>query len=148
MKTVGYIATFIAIGFGLTILSKWLDSEFLSKFLSEQLVTVIITLLAINTATTSILLVKLNELALNYKSDAFASTSDALKQAMYSQIVLIALALIIAILKDSNNPELQFRHDDVLYDTLNTAIFIDTIYMLMDVGLLMFDIHGIDKKKE
>ncbi|MCG6480726.1 hypothetical protein K6U43_13975, partial [Vibrio parahaemolyticus] len=56
--------TFIALGVGFLaeLANSWLGSEFLHKFLAQNLVTILIALLAINATTMGIVLTKIREM--------------------------------------------------------------------------------------
>ena len=57
------ISLFLVIGLLATLLAEWLQSDFISTFLSENLITLLIALVAINTTTLSVVLTKIREIS-------------------------------------------------------------------------------------
>lgn len=138
MNLLKNISFYILIAFLLNILSVWIESPFLSKFLHDNVVNILIYLLAINTATTGIVLTKLTELSeLNNNFD-FSESYKELKAALWEQIILIGISLLVLILKDSAIIKAKFEYHDLVFDTVITAIFINSLDSLRDTSKAIF----------
>lgn len=119
-------------------LAAWLGSDFLPTFLEDNLITILIALLAINITTLSVITSKLSDLSAKDGAD-FSRTIGDMKQSVVEQCVLIGLALVIQIVDASTwlhtvLPMLTFAATTgslallvfaviILYDTAN-AVFI------------------------
>jgi len=132
------ISFYIVIAFLLNALSIWIQSPFLSKFLHDNVISVLIYLLAINTATTGIVLTKLKELSGINSNFDFSASYKELKTALWEQIFLIGVSLLVLILKDSTIIKAKFEYHDFLFDTVITAIFINGLDTLRDTSKAIF----------
>lgn len=96
---------FIAVGgaFFLQQAQILLESDYIIRFLDGNLVSLLIALLAINTASLGIVLSKIREI-LDSKagSNDFSATKNAMLYSIKEQIVLIFLSLILLMLNNSN----------------------------------------------
>jgi len=104
------IIVFLFLGFILAFASIELESQFLANFLNSNLVNILITLLAINTATSSIVLTKLKDLGDKSNFD-FKDSFSELKTAILEQVVLICLAIIFSILGESQIIENNLKYN-------------------------------------
>ena len=94
--------------------------------------------MAVNTATSSLIIAQLQEIAIELKRE-FKSTYKELKTSLTEQITLIIIASIVLILHDSSILEKWVYHS-TLFDTLITAIFIYSLDILRDTGQAIFEI--------
>jgi len=80
-----------------------LESDYIIRFLDGNLVSLLIALLAINTASLGIVLSKIREI-LDSKAGShdFSATKNAMLYSIKEQIVLIFLSLILLMLNNSN----------------------------------------------
>jgi hypothetical protein len=79
-----------------------LDSDYIIKFLNDNLVSLLITLLAINTASLGIVLSKIREILDSGDGNGgFSSTKNAMLYSIKEQIVIIFLSLILLMLNRS-----------------------------------------------
>ena len=139
MNYVKNIFAYLGAAFIITLVSSQLQSSFLSKFLYDNIITLLITLLAINTATSSLIISKLQEIAKELKRD-FNLTYRELKNSLIEQIILIGAATVLLILKDSKWLLNNFSHHNLIFDSLLTAVFIYAMDILRDTGKAIFDI--------
>lgn len=117
------------------------QSQYLNDFLKGNLITLLIALLAINSATMGIVLTKIRDLIdkKGVGSDNFTATKSEMLLSIKEQIGLIALAVILLTLSDSafvaSTPELKsgmsvalcsiFAYSLInLYDTAKSVIII------------------------
>lgn len=117
------------------------QSQYLNDFLKANLITLLIALLAINSATMGIVLTKIRELIdkKGVGSESFSATKSEMLLSIKEQVGLIALSVILLTLNDSvfvlNNSELKsgmsvaicsiFAYSLLnLYDTAKSVIII------------------------
>jgi len=139
------ILVLIIISILLNILSILLKSNFLDSFLINNLVLIQINLLAINTATTGIILTKLKELSATNGEFNFDKSYKALKNALTEQIILISLGVIGLILKDSKVLKELIIYPDPIFNSLLTSVFLYSLDTLRDTGNAIFLIIKKDK---
>ena len=145
MATVKNIIFFLFLSFVANILSKYLESDFIGKFLRENLVLLVITLLAINTATCGLLITNIKESA-GDKIHHFKETFDEIKFSLIEQIYLIVFSVVILILDSSSLLKNVIPYHSLVFDTLLGGAFIYSIDLLRDTGLSIFKtIHYGDK---
>jgi hypothetical protein len=140
MNWVKSISLYIVAALILNALSTLLESQFLSKFLHDNVINLLINLLAINTATTGIVLTKLKEISENNNNFDFSDSYKELKFALFEQILLIGLSIAALIFKDSDVVKMKLNHHDFVFDTLLTAIFVNALDTLRDTGKAIFSI--------
>lgn len=151
MKIILRISAYFSLSIILNALSYFLDSPFLGNFLCANIITIIITLMAINTVTSSFLVAKLQEIEEKFKYD-LSEVYREIKRGLLYQIILILVAIILLIIKDSkylktvNNERLT-----IIINLLLTIIFICSLDILRDTGMSMFEIikpHKNDKAEK
>ena len=99
MQRIKTTSFYLLIGCFLTASSYFLDSCFLKKFLLEDFLTVLITLLAINLATIGIVFSKLEEIAgkveeKTNKRPSFKKTKQEVQLSIQEQFVMILLTIL------------------------------------------------------
>jgi hypothetical protein len=139
------IIVFLFIGFVLAVASIELKSDFLVDFFKTNLINILITLLAINTATSSIVLTKLKELGDKNNFD-FKESFQELKKAIIEQVVLIFLAIIISIITESKVINEDFKYSEIVFLSLKSAIFVYAIDILRDTANSIFIILKLKDK--
>lgn len=128
----------IAIGFLMKIFSDWLNTDYLDKFFANNLITILVALLAINTTTLSIILTKIRELIDQHGGgDFFAKTKANMLLTIKEQIALIVLAVIFLSAKDSILIA-QTENMPLLLDTLTFAVFSYALMTLYDTAKCVF----------
>jgi hypothetical protein len=132
------VCFFIVGALFINLLSTLLQSTYLSKFLHDNVINILINLLAINTATTGIVLTKLKEISEKHNDFDFEESYKELKNALYEQIILIALSLIALIFRDSELIRCKLMYHNFIFDTLITAIFLNSLDVLRDTGKAIF----------
>lgn len=145
MSIMFQICTFMLAGLAINWISMLLKSTFLCTFLDNQLIILLIALLAINTTTISVILTKMREIVERNPSVSFYSTMNAMRWASTEQLGLIIAAIVFEIVKSSpyltqHVPSLLFILNGLLSGVLAFSIFIlyDTaraVYIILDHGL-------------
>jgi hypothetical protein len=108
----------IGLGFLAQIFQSTLKTTYLNNFLSENLITILIALLAINSATLGIVLTKIR---------------DLVEKHVKEQISLIIVSVIFLTVNSSN---LISNYDNIklLFDSITVAIFAYSLFVLYDTA--------------
>ena len=110
------ICTAIIISTFFIYLQSSLTSTYISNFLKSNLITIIISLLAINIATTGIVLGKMKDIVDNTKNKTlFVKSKKEMQISIIEQVVLIVLAFMVLTFSDS--PFIQNTHTPHVYKT-------------------------------
>jgi len=136
----GYIKNifaFLAIAFVLNILSSSIESSFFSSFLNENVIIILVTLLAINTATSGLIISKLHELSEKNGAD-FNNSYNSLKNSLKEQIIIIIVCSFSLILRNSKLLEAHLPFHYLIFDTIIFATFIYSLDILYDTGKAIF----------
>jgi len=117
------------------LLQAWLETEYLNQFLRANLLTILIALLAINSATTGIVLTKIRELVeARGKAELFSPTRRQMILAVREQVGLIAAAVILLTL--SSSPYLRpYEELLLLVNSLIVGIFVYGLQVLYDTAI-------------
>lgn len=140
------ISFYIVISLAIAGLSEWIESEFITKYLSENLITLLIALLAINTTTSSVLMTKLKEIA-DATGGNFTNTIIQLRYSIYEQIVYIIVAIIVLILADSKKVVGLNTYAEFVLECLLIAVFVAAMHTLFDTAKSIFVILKNENNK-
>ena len=137
---------FISIGvaFILEQLQILLKTNYLIIFLEQNLVSLLIALLAINTASLGIILSKIRELLDKNNKISFDKTKKEMLKSIQEQIILIFLSLILLMFVNSNILKDNLPLLQVL-ETIVVACFVYSILILFDTAKSVFIILNIGK---
>lgn len=144
------ISLFLIIGLLVTLLAKWLQSVFISTFLSENLITLLVALVAINTTTLSVVLTKIREISDQLGGD-FSRTAKEMKLSIAEQVVLVILAVLTQVIGSSSLINHSYPIIGFISDVILVSIFSYAIYILYDTAnsvfvILQFENHDDNKK--
>ena len=147
MKIAKNISFCIIISFIICCLSNYIKSSFLSKFLTENIITLQVTLLAINTATLGLIASKIQEILDRNPTIDFEKTIKEMKFSLTEQIVLIIISFLSLVLL-SNNEEniINFEYKKLLLDTILLGALIYYIDILRDTGKAVFIVIDLINK--
>ena len=140
MEIVKNILISLAIGFIFAILQNLLASEILVIFLKNNIITIEIAILAINSATLGIVLTKIREIIDRFpgRSD-FSLSKKEMILSIKEQISLIAFSSVILILVDSHIVcEWQNSIISLTFDALLISCFVYAVLILFDVAKSVF----------
>lgn len=136
----------LGIGFLSEMLSIWLKTTYLVEFFSENLITILVALLAVNAATMGIVLTKIRDLIdrKNSGSEYFSDTRQQMLLSVKEQVALIILAIIVLLLKSS--PLVSgIENISLLVNSVVTGIFAYALIVLYDTAkgvLIIVDYDG------
>ena len=136
MKNLKNISFFFVIALAITTIGNVLDSKFLFTYLQTNIIGLLITLLAINTATSGLIASKIQDFVIQKPEIDFSTTIKEMKTSLLEQIILIITSIICLIIQNSEKIELKFK-DDICNIILITA-FIYAIDILWDTGKAVF----------
>ena len=106
LSTIVTILSCLALGFLANIAQGLLGTNYLHKFLYENLIVLLVALLAINSATMGIVLTKLRDLiSLGNGEETFSESRRQMLHSIHEQICLIIFGVIFLVLKNSNYVE-------------------------------------------
>ena len=139
--------TFIALGVGFIaeLTNSWLGSEFLHTFLAQNLVTILIALLAINATTMGIVLTKVREMV-DSKGSAgcFKRTRDQMLLSIKEQIALVVISISILSIKGSEHI-IAMDNAELLLNVVIIGVFVYSLMVLYDTAksvLIIIDFYG------
>lgn len=131
------VNTLIALGIGYLcqLLQTVFQSQFLLTFLKGNLITLLIALLAINSATMGIVLTKIRELIdrAGTGNEVFQSTKDEMLLSIKEQIALIVVSVILLTIADSEIAKKAAELQQI-YPVLLFSIFSYSIINLYDTA--------------
>lgn len=137
MTTIKNIVFYLFISVILNLVSNYVDSTFLSSFLKDNLVLLVVTLLAINTATCGLVIANIREIAKG-KEEFFRKTFNEIKKSIVEQIYLIVVSVVLLILADSSILKNYLSHHDLVFNILLGGVFVYAIDILRDTGMAIF----------
>jgi len=125
----------IGAGFLVEISVAWINSDFLKSFFEEDLITILIALLAINATTMGIVLTKIKEMIEKQKEGykIFSNTREQMLLSIKEQISLIALATAFLTLNSSEAIS-DIKNAELTINSLLNGIFIYSLIILYDTA--------------
>lgn len=136
--------SFLFLGFILAYITMKLESNFVENF-SNNLLTLLTTLFAINIASSTLIAGKLREIQ-DKTGHPFPKTKESLKFSFYEQIVFIGLAFIFSMLQESTFLKNQFEevHLNLVCNSILFFCFIYYLDIIRDIGKSLFDLLEFD----
>lgn len=133
VRYVQNIALFLLIGWGVQAFSVWLQSDFVETFLEQNLITLLLALLAINTTTISVIMSKLREIS-SGTGLSFAASIKSMKHSVIEQVILLIAAVIVLILKTSATIATNVANATYVANVLLVAIMLYAVQVLYDTA--------------
>jgi hypothetical protein len=124
---------------------EMLQSDFLQNFLEDKLIEILVTLLAVNTATLGIILLRLGELCDKHKTK-FPIIVSAMKLSVAEQIGLIIVATICLILRGSKLIQENGEMVNFCCGTVLIAVAIYAVVVVFDTAMAAFDLNDAANK--
>lgn len=147
MKLLKTISFYLVISVVSTLVTNHLQSDFIFTYLQENIISLQITLLAINTATLGLIASKIQDISSTHKID-FSPTIREMKLSLKEQIILIITSIVTLILQKSKVIDLHCQ--EFIGNTLLLAVLIYSLNILWDTGKAVFiiieEIHKIHNK--
>jgi hypothetical protein len=136
MKLVKSISFYIVIATIVTCIGYYLESEFLFNYLQNNLIGLLLTLLAINIASLGLIASKIQDIVMQFKGLDFSGTVKQMKLSLLEQIVLIGGSIITLLFQDSG--KICFEYKEQVGNIILVAILIYAINILWDTGKAVF----------
>lgn len=130
------ISFFIVIATVISLLGIGLESKFLFTYLQQNIIGLLLTLLAINTATLGLIASKIQDIVVKYPKMNFSITIKEMKKSLLEQIILIVVSIITLLLMDSTKIIYEFK--DIIGNTILTTVLIYAVNILWDTGKAVF----------
>jgi len=135
----------IGIGFIAEIANSWLGTPFLHTFFENNLITILVALLAINATTMGIVLTKIRDLIdKNGGAEFFKSTKENMLLSIKEQIGLVALATMVLTVKSAPTVT-AVSNLSLLLNAVVSGIFVYALIVLYDTAkgvLIIVDYDG------
>jgi len=139
------ISLFVVIGLVVTMLANRLQSSFISTYLSENLITLLIALVAINTTTLSVVLTKIREISDQLGGD-FSRTAKEMKVSIAEQVFLVVLAVVVQVISSSTLINNGYPWITFISEVIMVSIFAYAIYILYDTANSVFVILQFENR--
>lgn len=136
MRLVKNISFYTILAFIISLLSNYLESDFLINYLHENIIGLLLTLLAINTATLGLVASKIQDMLEKYPKSSFKNTTKEMKFSLTEQVVLIIVSVISLIILDSKL--ISFEHKVLLLNSILVCVLIYSVNILWDTGKAVF----------
>ncbi len=137
MERIKNLSLFLVISTVIQLISVWLQSNFIGSFLKENLITLLLALMAINTTTISVIMTKLRDISDNDGVD-FSRTIMAMRESIVEQVVLLVIAGSLLILQSSELLRVQWKSMDMISNILLLSTFLCSIQILYDTAQGVF----------
>lgn len=133
-----------AISLVLYLIQYIIGVYFMGEFMRSNLLNILITLMAINTATVAVILSKLYEISKQYNqkiNDAFKNTKAQLLLSVREQVTLIGAALILSILSKKNTWSFEPALINAGLEILLSTVFIYSLFILYDTAVAVLEFY-------
>lgn len=135
-------------GILMTFIGKGLNSHLLFDYLKDNILGLLLTLLAINTATLGLIASKIQDVFVLYLHLDFSVTLKEMKLSLKEQIVMIIVSIFTILVIDSDKVIFNFKID--IGNVILSTILIYSIHILWDTGKAVFviieELQKIKKK--
>jgi hypothetical protein len=144
------ISFYLVISYLTCLGAYYVNSSSLFTYLRENIIGLLLTLLAINTATLGLIASKMQDLLKDFPTFSFRDSISQMKLSLLEQIILIVSSVIIIIVHGSKM--ILFPHKYFTMDVLLVTIMVYSIAILWDTGKAVFvvieEIQKMNKQSE
>jgi uncharacterized protein YacL len=140
------ISLFLIAGLLMNLIIEWLKSNFISDYLSHNLITLLIALVAINTTTLSVVLSKVREIS-DKLGGKFERTAREMKTSIIEQVTLIIVAIIVQVINGSSLLTTRLPILSSISNVILLAVLFYAIYNLYDTANSIFVILKFENEK-
>lgn len=128
----------------LYLIQYFIGVYFMGDFMRSNLLNILITLMAINTATVAVILSKLYEISKQYNqriNDSFKNTKAQLLLSVREQVTLIGIALILSILSKKSSWTFEPLLINAGLEVLLSTVFIYSLFILYDTAVAVLEFY-------
>jgi len=118
------------------LVSQAIDSKSVFVYLEENIIGLLLTLLAINIASSGLIAAKIQDILVEFPEFDFSESLKEMKISLFEQVVLLIVCIISLILSDSSL--IDFEHKSTLSNTILFSILVYAINILWDTGQAVF----------
>lgn len=147
-RTIMQACTCFVIGMIAIGVSELLDSQFLSEFISTNLLLLLVALMAINSTTASVVLAKMRELADRKPDLDFANTRKSMLNATLEQLVLIVLSATLQVVAGSTTLLTTTPIIEYVVNSLLIAVFAFALQIQYDTAKAVYVILDHEHPRE
>ncbi|MCX6960474.1 MAG: hypothetical protein NTW91_09415 [Verrucomicrobia bacterium] len=138
----------VGVGFVLSIFQDLVATSYLSDFLRSNLISLLIALLAINSATLGVVLTKIRDLADKHGGiEYFRNTKAEMIISLHEQISLIVIGTLLLMIEKSSFI-LGLSYSGLVLRVLLSAVFIYSMIVLYDTAKSVFCILDFNPKQQ
>ncbi len=130
------ISFYLVISYIICLGAYLVNSSLLFEYLHENIIGLLLTLLAINTATLGLIASKMQDLLKDFPNFSFKDSIREMKISLIEQICLIISSVLIIIIHGSKM--LEFPHKNFTLDVLLSTVVVYSIAILWDTGKAVF----------
>ena len=130
------ISLILVISSCVVFLCNYLQTQFLFLYLANNLISLLLTLLAINTATLGLIASKMQDILVDKPDFNFSRTINEMKISLLEQIILICVSILTLILQSSKIVVLSNK--DLVSNIILVSVLIYSINILWDTGKGVF----------
>lgn len=135
---------YMVLGFSINIFFyKILGTVFFTKFMEENLITIMIALMAINSSTLSIILSKISELSTI--EDDFKKTKESMMRSIKEEFIMLFMTVFTLAFKSSPTLFPECVEKEFVFGSLLLVLFIWMIHVLWDISKSVFSIISFKK---
>lgn len=145
-KSIPTLAVLILISLCVNWLSNWLQSDFIANFFEEDLLTILIALLAINLTTIGVIMAKMQDMAGQGKLD-YSGVITEMKMSIREQVGLVATTFLLLIFNESRLIAAIWEDFDNLNQFFLIFMFLWAIWILYSTGEGIFIIARIENQR-
>jgi len=136
VKYLKNISFFLVISLIVVLVSQAIDSKSVFVYLEENIIGLLLTLLAINIASSGLIAAKIQDILVEFPEFDFSESLKEMKISLFEQVVLLIVCIISLILSDSSL--IDFEHKSTLSNTILFSILVYAINILWDTGQAVF----------
>ncbi len=129
LKNISFVLVLSTI---LVMFCNYLETTFLFTYLTNNLISLLLTLLAINTATLGLIASKMQDIVVDKPQFNFSRTIKEMKLSLLEQIILITATIVTLVLQDSKVVEVS--HKTLVSNVILVGVLVYSINILWDTG--------------
>ena len=136
MKNIKNVSFYIVLSIIVTMITNYLESPFLFKYLQNSIISLQITLLAINTATLGLIASKIQDITIQFPKFDFSESIKEMKISLLEQIILIVVSICTLIIQGST--KIIFEQKTDISNSILLTVFVYSINIIWDTGKAVF----------
>ncbi len=133
LKNISFI---LVVSSSVVFFCNYLETQFLFLYLSNNLISLLLTLLAINTATLGLIASKMQDIVVSKPDFNFTRTINEMKISLLEQIILICISILTLILQSSKI--IIYNNKDLVSNIILVGVLVYSINILWDTGKGVF----------